>query len=115
MANGDILTKSASVALAPKGIGYKLLDAAAVVVDGPWVDVRALQPGSIEVFGTFVGTVQFQACNQDAPPLVTYQGAVLGSLTAPGLFTMPARVRYVRARLTAWTSGSASAFFHSTN
>jgi hypothetical protein len=114
MANGDALTK-ARAKIATEGVGVKLLDGAAAVVDGPWTDVRTLRPGSIDLFGTFVGTVVIEGCNQDTQPLSSFAGHQIASLTSPSLTAVNMPMRWIRARVTAHTSGSINAFFHSTN
>lgn len=62
--------------------------------------------------GTFVGTITFQASEDNITySNVSVQTALLaatGSATAPGLFYYPASHRYFRAQITAYTSGTIS-------
>lgn len=112
MPNGDELTaKRAS--MRTTGYGYKLLDAAGAQTDGQWVDVRDITSGSIHLFGTFDGTVDIRGSNAAEKPENSEHGIQIGSnLTAPALVAYSMPVRWVKARVTIYTSGSISVNFH---
>lgn len=115
MASGDALSTAKAKGLTLQGVGYKLLDGASAVLDGPWCDVRALRAGSVEIFGTFVGTVTLRGSNSDIAPSSGYEGSIIGSaLTAPALVSIGMPIRWIKADVTAYTSGNISVFFHST-
>lgn len=80
------------------------------------IDVSRFKYVSIQIVGTWVGTIQFQASNENT-------NFILADLTTPnpgstsnsfqttvnGLFVGPLSYRYFRARMTAYTSGTAQA------
>lgn len=119
MANGDPLSTAKAKGLTQQGVGYKLLDGQSAVGDGPWVDVRALGPGSVHVFGNLVGHIQIHVSNSDSAPLSTDEGVQLGAdiTTFPQMISIGMPVRWIKATIPTggYTSGSGSAFFHSTS
>lgn len=114
MASGDELEIAKSRGLSQLGRGYKLLDGVAEIGFGPWVDVRTLRPGSVEIFGTFSGAVVLYGSNQDKKPDEAYVGSDLGEpISQPGIVAIKYPLRWLRARVTVFTSGNISAFYHS--
>lgn len=57
----------------------------------------------LQVFGTFVGTVHLEGSNNNT------DFVSLGSVTAPGKIANAEAWKYVRARVSAYTSGSITA------
>lgn len=77
-------------------------------------DLSAWSTVYLQILGTFVGTITFQISNDNAnwvsiPALNVEQAGYVTSATAPGVFVIPIHAMYVRARLTAYTSGTVQA------
>ena len=94
----------------------KLLDAVpsskatANVYVGPWVDVSTLKSASVEVKGTFTGTVNIEGVNHDNPQSGDTGFALVTAPTAAALVSLTMPIRYVRARVSGFTAGTVSAF-----
>lgn len=116
MANGDLIDTIKAKSIARSASGYKLLDGQAATTNGVWVDTRLFSGGSVEVSGTFVGTVEIHATNL-ANPAPTDNGTVIGTTTSPAFVALvqsgvAVRSRFVKAKVTAYTSGSINANYH---
>jgi hypothetical protein len=116
MANGDLIDTVKAKSIARSASGYKLLDGQAATTNGVWVDTRLFSVGSVEISGTFVGTVEIHATNLPNPQ-ATDNGIAIGTISAPGFVALvqggvPIRSRYVKAKVTAYTSGSINANYH---
>lgn len=77
-------------------------------------DLSAWGSVLIQILGTFVGTVTFQASNDGANWVSTSainvsQAGYVTTATGVGCFVIPINSAYVRARLTAYTSGTVTA------
>jgi hypothetical protein len=76
------------------------------------LDTTGFNSVSLQVFGTFVGTVTFQVSNDATTWTAVIGWAVSGAATpvstatAAGHFLIPAIGRFFRAQVTAYTSGS---------
>jgi hypothetical protein len=116
MANGDLIDTIKAKSVARSASGYKLLDGQAATTSGVWVDTRLFSSGSVEISGTFVGTVEIHATNLPSP-LSSDNGTVIGTTSSPGFVALvqsgiSVRSRYVKAKVTAYTSGSINANYH---
>lgn len=90
---------------------YTLLNGAQATDEGQWVDVSKFGSGSVDVQGTFVGTIQIQGSNADAQPANSTAGNQIGTnITAAGIVAISIPVRWIKATVTAYTSGSISAY-----
>lgn len=108
---GQIFSQGASQYVGPFHMSwYGLVDAAAVT-DGAWVRANFFSHLSVEVTGTFVGTIAIYASNSDQEPAAG-GGQSLLSETAPGLFLVTGPARWYRVAVTAYTSGSINAVVH---
>lgn len=91
-----------------------LQNAAAATGNGNQLDCTSLKSKlSLQVAGTFVGTVTFEASNDGSNWEVIQVSPADGSAgtttaTAAGLFLLDARVKLIRARVSAYTSGAIS-------
>lgn len=116
MANGDSLDKRpprAMSMLKASCNGYKMLDAAGKVEDGPWCDLRLMRNSSIDVTGTFVGTVQLRFSNAADKPADSDKGnAYFADIKAPCITPIGFSVRWAKAIVTEFTSGSISVDCH---
>jgi len=77
------------------------------------LDVSAYKFVSLQLIGTWEGTVQFQGSNDNGtfvPLTVQNMGVILSpyvlSATEKGIFTVPISMKFLRVRVTAFTSGS---------
>lgn len=111
MADGTQIDEMKRTGVTPRAFGYTLLDAAGAIDNGVWIDARLFNQASVEVQGTFVGTVQVYGSNAAAKPDNTAAGTPIGSpMTASGMLQVtPMPMRWIKASVTAWTSGAITA------
>jgi hypothetical protein len=87
-------------------------DASAATGNGSALDVKDMAVAAFQVTGTFVATITFEATVDDANWVSLRAtnvsgGATATTATAPGIYSAGvAGLHYVRARISAWTSGS---------
>lgn len=106
---GHVIPKDS---LGPFGDTYQLLDGANATESGTWIRTETLKAASVEIYGTFSGTVQLRGTNQ-LNPASSDDGFQFGSnITAPGQAVLTMPCRWVKAKVTAYTSGSISAILH---
>jgi len=92
---------------------YILLNAVQAITDGTWISLKGRHPLTLTIEGDFVGTVQILGSNNPSEPLDTFNFApIIGgvSLTAPAIVSVDAAHAWIKARVTAYTSGAISAF-----
>lgn len=83
----------------------KLLAAVQATGASDWIDARTMREKTLQVTGTFVGTVQFQGSNDGGTTAVS-----LGTdVTAAGKIVNSEAWALVRANVSAYTSGSITA------
>jgi hypothetical protein len=90
-----------------------LLDNAVATTDGSWVSLAGRHPVTVSIEGTFVGSVQVLVSNNPRQPLDSFNDVpVFGGLThtAPAAMTVDAAYQWIKVRVSAYTSGSISAF-----
>ncbi len=92
--------------------------AAVATADGVDANVRNSEKGAIQIVGTFVGTIVFEAtidgttftaiAGRDVANADQSGGAAVSTATAPGMFFFNnlAGVLFVRARISVYTSGT---------
>lgn len=91
-----------------------LQSAAAATGNGTSMDVKGMGLVSIEITGTFVGTVTFEGTIDDASWFAlglktAADGAAVTSAAAPGAWKLPSdgpTLSQIRARVSAYTSGA---------
>jgi hypothetical protein len=82
----------------------KLLSAVTATGASDWIDARTMREKTLQVTGTFTGTVAFQGSNDGGTTAVS-----LGTdLTAAGKITNSEAWALVRANVTAFTAASGS-------
>lgn len=102
------------MAATEEGASETLQNAAAAAVAGTAIDMKNESRLTIEVTGTFVGTVSFQGTIDDTSwfPVglkTAADGAAVTSATAVGAFKLPGdgpELSQFRANVTAYTSGT---------
>lgn len=106
-AGGDVVPAAADSVLTT------LQAAAAAVADGTAVNLKGYKGLTVELTGTFVATVTFEATIDDASWFAVglktaADGAAVTSATAPGAWKLPQDVALsqFRARVSAFTSGT---------
>lgn len=89
----------------------RLLTAVVAVDDGDWIDTLGYSPHSFEITGITIGTVQIRGSNAPTKPANTVHGFQIGAdVTVAGsqLVVNQDPIRWVKARVSAWTSGTIS-------
>lgn len=99
---------------------FALLNNQGAAGTSAWADTCVLKDLTGHVFGTFTGSIQFYATNENSPPVdedghATGEIAIGNPLTAPGMVSLNGPYRYIRAAATALSSGAASANIHGAN
>lgn len=98
--------------IGPFSDAYQLLDNAAATESGTWIPTHTLKQASVEVLGTFVGSIQLCGTNV-LSPASNYDGFPFGSaVTSPGQTVLTMPCRWVKAKITAYTSGAMNAILH---
>lgn len=100
-----------------RGINYQATfqSAAGATGNGTAFDVAGLALVTVQVTGTFVGTVTFEGTIDGSNWIAilarsVVDGATATTATAPGIYQLPvAGLEQVRARVSAYTSGSITA------
>ena len=88
-------------------LNAKLLDAIVATGNGEWIDVRGLKSYNIHTSGITTATIQVRGSNDEARPSDATHDIQLGSdITADGMTQFTAPVRWIKARVTVWTSGT---------
>ena len=92
---------------------YILLDRVQAVTDGEWISLKGRHPLTITIEGNFVGTVKIFASNNPSPPANTFNDAPLVggvALSTPAIVIVDAAHAWIKVAVTAWTSGTISAY-----
>ena len=93
MAHGDLLEMGRAAADVQHH-SYLMLDGAAAVDEGKWVDVRGFSRMSLDLFGSFAATVQIRASNERVP---SGPGRILGqNLSGPCIVSLDVPVRWLK-------------------
>jgi hypothetical protein len=101
MADGDIIAPRH-----PQFTHVKLIDAAASTDNGVWIDTGQLDHGSIHIIIATTATVQIRGSDAATVPANATDGYQVGSdVTATGGFDISNLPRWLKAKVSAWTSG----------
>lgn len=94
-----------------------LLDDVGATSNGEWINVQGIHPYSIHVSGITTATVQIRISNKLTKPADTDHEIQAGSnITANGITEYTAPVRWIKARVSAWTAGTIRAeYVHNSN
>ena len=106
MADGDIQQDSSSIRT------WLLTDAAVATGDGVWVTIGPFRQNiNIHVDGITTATVEIDGSSTSSIPANTNHGDQIGgNITADGHISLLEPPRWVKARVTAWTSGTISVY-----
>ena len=103
MASGDIITNRKYFR------HIRLLDALGATDNGVWIDCLSFTSISIEVSGITTATVLINTSNAATKPANTAHGQLRATFTADGEYTSNNLPRWLKARISPWTSGTISA------
>lgn len=85
----------------------QLTESAVATENGEWVNIEGLAPFSIHVSGITTGTVQIRISNDATKPADATHDIQLGSdITADGMTENTIPVRWIKSRVSAWTTGT---------
>lgn len=85
----------------------ELIDDAEATADGVWLDVGRYAKASIQIAGITTATVDIRGSNAEAKPADNTHGTIIGSaVTADTFASVDPLPRWIKARVTAWTSGT---------
>lgn len=104
MADGDVI-------YAREFKQWKLIDAAAATDNGVWIDTAQFGDGDIEV--TISGTATVQIRGSSAPTIpanASHVNQIGSDVTASGDYDMIRAPRWLKARVSAWSSGTVNVY-----
>jgi hypothetical protein len=89
-----------------------LITAAVGTGNGEWIDTSGMTNMSIHITGITTATVEVDGSNEPTKPADATHGIKLNGvdITANQMFTITVPQRWVKARVTAWTSGTINAY-----
>lgn len=85
------------------------LTAEVAINNGQWILVSGYTTKTVHVSGITTGTVIISGSNEDAPADSTH-GIALATLTANGMTTVVNACRWLKVRVSAWTTGAFDAW-----
>jgi hypothetical protein len=91
----------------------RLLSGATGTTDGTWYNLQGNHPVTITIEGTFAATVQVLVSNNPDRPLDSFNDCPRPDgidHTTPSVITIDAAYKWVKVRVSAYTSGTISAF-----
>ena len=92
----------------------QLLTNIAATSNGQWVAIEGLNPFTIHVTGITTATAELRVSNNSTKPLDTAHEVAYptagASLTADGMWAIIDPVRWVKVRISAYTSGTINAY-----
>lgn len=89
----------------------QLLTNVASTVTGEWFEVSGIHPISFQIIGINSATVQLRGSNNPSKPLDAADEFALGhDITTDGLLALDAPVKWVKAKVSAYTSGSINCY-----
>lgn len=89
----------------------KLLDGITAVDDGAWIDVEELENKTVHVKGITTATLHICGSLDQTKPANNVNEIQIGDdITADALIEIPAHLKWIKVRCSAWTAGTISAF-----
>jgi len=77
---------------------------------GTWVDITSWNRLSVHVKGIETATVQIHGSCEPSKPSDATDGIVLSSLTADGIYSTNAKLKWIKAKVSSYTSGTIYAY-----
>jgi hypothetical protein len=89
-----------------------LIPAAVATGNGEWIDTSGMSAMTIHIGGITTATVEISGSNESTRPADATHGIKLNGtdITANQMFTVTVPVRWLKARVTAYTSGTINAW-----
>lgn len=117
MADGDLIDQGAAPSVSDYYTSFKLIDAAVATDSGAWVDVRGFANLSLDVtLGGGTATVQLMGSNAPTRPANNVDGRQIGAnITADGIVSVTTPVRWLKVKVSAYTSGTINANLQAVN
>lgn len=88
----------------------RLIDAIAATDDGQWISTKGYDQASIQVDGITTATVRINASNQPTQPANSSHEIERTNVTVDSEITYAVLPMWIKARISAWTSGTISVF-----
>jgi hypothetical protein len=90
----------------------QMLTSAVATTDGEWIDASGLRTMSVHVDGITTATVEIDGSNAAVKPADNTHGIKLNAtdITTDQVVMMTINVRWVKVRITAYTSGTINAY-----
>jgi len=92
-----------------------LLDAVVAIGDGEWIDVSGLRTSSVHAILAGTATVLVRGSNEPTRPANNTHGFSLQTHTATGGGIIEVPCNWLKAYVSAWTSGAVTVYFYGTN
>jgi hypothetical protein len=83
-----------------------LLNAVAATGNGEWINLQGFNPATCHAILTGTATVELDGSCEPTQPADATHGFSLNTLTATGAIVVNVPVRWLKARVTAYTSGT---------
>jgi hypothetical protein len=89
-----------------------LIPAAVGIGNGEWIDTSGMSVMTIHITGITTATVEVDGSNEPTRPADATHGIKLNGvdITANQIFAVQVPVRWLKARVTAWTTGTINAY-----
>lgn len=88
-----------------------LLNAVTATGNGEWINIEGFHPLSFQISGITTASVQFRGSNNPTKPADASDEFQLGStVTADALVALDAPVKWLKAKVSAYTSGTISVY-----
>lgn len=102
---------SVSVERRGKGCVHRctLLNATTAQTNGEWVNVSGAWRASLDISGITTATVEVDVSNDTTQPDNATHGRQLTTVTSDTMINIPMNVHFIKARITAFTSGAITA------
>jgi hypothetical protein len=85
----------------------KLINEAVATGDGEWIDIKGLKDYNIHTSGITSATVIINGSNADSKPAAATHDIQLGSsITADGMKQFTTPLKWIKARVSSWVSGT---------
>lgn len=104
MANGRVIEMSEQT------VHIAALDAVVAVDTGQWISTKGYDQGTIHIKGITTATVIINSSNEETRPTAATHDIQRLSVTADAEHILATLPRWIKVRISAWTSGTIDAF-----